>query len=111
MNIYDAAHNLAKAIKNSNEYKDYIEEHKKVFSNPKTKNMIEDFRKKAMDIQMSQMSGEEIDPSKAEEMKKLEEILMTNPMISDFFSVEMRFGQIMNDVYKILGDSIEIKSE
>ena len=110
MNVYDAAHSLARSIKDSNEYKEYIENHKKVFSNPKTKSIIEDFRKKAMEMQMSQMSGQELDPNKAEEMKKLEEILMANPVISEFFSTEMRFGQVMNDIYKILGDSIEIES-
>lgn len=109
MNVYDAAHNLARAIKDSNEYKEYIEKHRSVFSNPKTKDIIEDFRKKAMEMQMAQMSGQEIDPSKAEDMKKLEEILLANPVISEFFSSEMKFGQIMNDIYKILGDSIEIK--
>lgn len=110
MNVYDAAHNLARSIKDSNEYKEYMENHKKVLSNPKTKNIIEDFREKVTEMQMSQMSGKELDPSKTEEMEKLEEILMGNPVISEFFSAEMRFGQVMNDIYKILGDSIEIES-
>lgn len=109
MSVYNSAHNLARAIKSSKEYKDYNEKHKVVFRNSKTKEMIEDYRKKAMDVQMVQMSGEKVEKSKLDRLKKLEEILMANNVIKEFFLAEMRFGQIMNDVYKILGDSVEIK--
>ncbi len=107
MNIYDAAHNLAKAIKNSNEYNEFAGKQKKIASNPKTKEMIEDFRKKAMEVQMQRMSGQEVDSAKEEEIKKLEGIVMADPVIREYFSAEMRFSQVMNDIYKIIGESIE----
>lgn len=109
MSVYNSAHNLARAIKNSKEYKDYYEKHKVVFQNSKTKEMVEDYRKKAMDVQMIQMSGKKVDRSKIDQLKKLEVILMENNVLKEFFMTEMKFGQMMNDVYKILGDSVEIK--
>ncbi len=108
MNVYDAAHNLANALRNSNEYDEFDEKRKKVMKDPKNKEMIEDFRKRAMEIQMSKMAGKEIEEEKINSFKKLEEIVMSNPTINEFFSAEMRFSQMMNDVYKILGDSMEL---
>lgn len=106
MNVYDAAHTLAKAIKNSNEYKNYSEKQKEIFSNPSTKEMVQDFRKRAMDVQIEQMSGKKVD-DKINEIKKLEEILLKNPTIREYFEAELRFSQMMNDIYKILGESIQ----
>lgn len=111
MNVYDAAHNLARAIKSSDEYKSYKNIHDDLYGDPKIKEMIEDFRNNAMEIQMAQMSGKEVDSSKMEQMKKLEEILMGDPKINEFFQWEMRFGQMMNDVNKILGEVLEIESK
>ena len=109
MNVYDSAHLLAKAIKESSEYKEFVEKQKKVVNNPKTKEMMKDFREKALEIQMAQMSGQKIEPQKMENIKKLENIVMSNPVIKEFFMVEMRFSQMMNDINKIIGDSIDIK--
>lgn len=108
MNVYDSAHSLGKTLKDSNEYKEYLDMHNKVISNNKTKEMIGDFRKKAMELQMLQMSGKEIDKDKINQIKALEDVLMANPLISDYFKAEMRFSQMMNDVYKILSDHIDI---
>ncbi|WP_069649449.1 YlbF family regulator [Caloranaerobacter ferrireducens] len=108
MNVYDAAHNLARAIKNSDEYKEYLRKQEKVFANEKTKEMVIDFRKKTMEIQMEQMTGKEVSKERLEQLKRLEEIIMNNPVIHEFFMAEMRFGQMMSDIYKILGESINI---
>lgn len=107
MNIYDEAHKLAKAIKDSAEYREFVEKQKKVYANPSTREMAEDFKKKAMEFQIAKMSGKEIDNKKMEEIKKLEGILMKDPLLSGYFMSEMRLSQIMNDVYKILGETLE----
>ncbi|MCG4586055.1 YlbF family regulator, partial [Anaerosalibacter bizertensis] len=59
MNVYDEAHKLARAIKESDEYNEYFEKQKNVFSDVKNKEMIDDFREKALEVQMEQLSGKE----------------------------------------------------
>ncbi|MCR2042830.1 YlbF family regulator [Anaerosalibacter massiliensis] len=108
MNVYDEAHKLSGAIRESDEYKKYVEKQKKVFSDDKNKEMIEDFRKKALEIQMEQLSGKEIDKEKIERLQKLEDILMLNPNIKDFFIAEMNFSQLISDIYKILDDVMKL---
>jgi len=107
-NVYDLAHNLGKAIKKSDEHKIYLENHKKVFSNNKTKEMVKNFRKMAMEVEMLQMSGKKLEREKLEQVQNLEDIIMKNPIINEYFQSEMRFSQMMNDIYKIIGDYIEI---
>lgn len=108
MNVYDEAHKLARAIKESDEYNEYFEKQKNVFSDVKNKEMIDDFREKALEIQMEQLSGKEVDKEKVEKLQKLEQILMLNPDIKEFFIAEMKFTQLISDVYKILDDVIKL---
>lgn len=107
-NVYDFAHNLGKAIKDSEEHKTYLINHKKIFSDNNTKEMVQNFRKLAMEVQMSQMSGKKIENEKLKQVQNLEEILMKNTNVNQYFQSEMRFSQMMNDIYKIIGDYIEI---
>ena len=108
MNVYDEAHRLAKAIKDSEEYKEYIDRQGKINTDEKNKKMVNDFREKAMEVQMEQLSGKEVSEEKLEQLKKLQDILMLNPDIKDFFITEMRFSQMITDVYKILEEAINI---
>ncbi|MEY8304935.1 YlbF family regulator [Anaerosalibacter bizertensis] len=108
MNVYDEAHKLARAIKESNEYNEYLKKQKNVFSDTKNKEMIKDFREKALEIQMEQLSGKEVDKEKIDKLQKLEQILMLNPAIKEFFIAEMKFTQLISDVYKILDDVIKL---
>ncbi|MSS42841.1 YlbF family regulator [Anaerosalibacter bizertensis] len=108
MNVYDEAHKLARAIKESDEYNEYFEKQKNVFSDVKNREMIDDFREKALEVQMEQLSGKEVDKEKIEKLQKLEQILMLNPDIKEFFIAEMKFTQLISDVYKILDDVIKL---
>lgn len=110
MNVYDEAHKLARAIKESDEYNEYFEKQKNVFSDVKNKEMIDDFREKALEVQMEQLSGKEVDKEKIEKLQKLEQILMLNPDIKEFFIAEMKFTQLISDVYKILDDVIKLNT-
>ena len=109
MNIYDDAHRLARSIKESSEFKEYKEKKEIAFADPKNKEMIEDFQKKAIEVQMAQMSDEKPDKEKIEQVQKLENILMLNPVIKDYLMAEVRFSQIISDVYKILEDAMKVE--
>ena len=73
--------------------------------------MVEDFRKKALEIQMKQMSGKEINQEEIEKLKKLEEILMLNPTINEFLNAEFRFSQLVQDISKIIGEAIDLDKD
>lgn len=109
MNVHNDAHRLANSIKKSEEFKEYLKHKEKVESDKKTKEMVDDFRKKLMKAQMEHLAGKEVDEEEEKKLQKLEEVLMLNPTIKDYFMAEMRFSQLISDVYKIIEDAINIE--
>lgn len=111
INVYDQAHNLARAIKNSEEYRTYIKKREIVYANEKNKKMVEDFRGKVLEIQMDQLSGKKVKQEEMEKLQKLEDVLMLNPAIKEFFAAELRFSQLVQDVNNIIGEAIDIEKD
>lgn len=108
-NAYDLAHQLAKAIKDSNEYKSYIEKKEALNQDEKNKKMVEDFQNQILELQLDYMSGKEIDEKEIEKIGKLEEVLNLNPVIHSYFEAELRFSQLVQDINGIIGDAIDIE--
>mgnify|MGYP001007016462 FL=1 len=110
-NVYNEAHKLAKAIKESDEYKGYVEKKEAAYSNEKNKEMIENFMNKVLEVQREQLSGKEIDKEKIEKLNKLEDVLMLNPAIKEFFAAQLRFSQMVQDINNIIGEAIDIEED
>lgn len=108
-NIYNKAHELVHEIKISEEYINYTNLKKSVYENEKNKEMLENFRKEAIEVQIAQMSGEEVEEGKIEKIKKLEEVIMLNPTLKEFMMAELKFSQIIQDINKIIADGIDLE--
>ena len=107
MNVYDQAHQLATAIKESEECKQFNDVRKKVEANPELDAAIKDFMKKQFEFQASQMMGQELDQEEFAKLQQLSAVLMQDPLTSQYFQNQMRFSQMMSDVYKIIGDAAD----
>jgi len=110
-NVYDLAHQLARAIKNSEEYKSYVEKRNIVYSNEKNKQMVEDFKEKVFNIQVNKMAGKEVTQEELDKLKKLEDILTLNPTINDFFIAEFRYSRLVEDISRIISEAIDIETK
>ncbi|MDO4518008.1 MAG: YlbF family regulator [Bacillota bacterium] len=104
MNVYDQAHQLATAIKQSEECKQYNDINNKIKANPELDNAIKDFTKKQFEFQAAQMMGQEVSQEDFAKLQQLSAVLMQDPLTSQYFQCQMRFSTMMADVYKILGD-------
>ena len=104
MNVYDQPHQLARAIKESEECKRFYDAKNKLEANPELDNAIKDFMKRQFELQASQMMGEEIDQDKFIQLQQLSAVLMQDPLTSEYLQTQMVFSAMMADVYKILGD-------
>lgn len=108
MNVYEEAHNLSNAIKQSEEYKQYKAASDKVKENPELDKMMKDFLDKQIQMQTKQMLGQEVESEIMESIQKLSGIVMSDPVAADYLQCQMRFSIMVQDVYKILGDVITI---
>ncbi len=109
MNVHDEAHNLARAIKESAEYKQYAELKDAASQNEELAAMLNDFQAKQFEIQAKQMMGEELGDDLTEQIQSLYQILMRDPLASQYVQAEMRFSLLVNDVYTILGEVIKFE--
>lgn len=109
MNVYEEAHRLAQSVRESEEYKQYMDLKAKVDQNPELSNMLKDFQEKQINLQAQQFMAQRGEKPEgmeemAQAMQQLSAILMADPLAAQYLQAQMRFTLMMNDVYKILGD-------
>lgn len=108
MNVYDQAHQLATAVKGSEEFKQYDAVKKKIEQSPDLEKAIKDFMNRQFEIQASQMMGQEPDQETIQQMQQLSAALMADPTAAEFIQCQMRFSMMMADVYKIIGEVADL---
>ena len=106
MYVYDEANNLAKAIQESKEYKDYEKAKKDVEAIPELKTKIEEFEKIRYDVQVMSFQGKE-DQEKMTKLQEMYDILNKEPKIKEYFDIEVRFNIMLADVNKIISESVK----
>ncbi len=106
MNLYDHAHNLSRALKESDEYQDLLKARKQLESDSKNKQMLMDFRKCQWEMEKAKALQKEVDDITARRMEQLGELVGLNPTVQAYLAAEYRFGQVMVDIQKILSDAL-----
>ncbi len=106
MNPYDKVHELVRAIKDSEEVKQYMQIKEELYSDDKNKEMIKNFRDMQTEVQSLLMQGKEADEEKMEKLQNLYQILVSNPKIKEFFDKEVQFDVMLSDIYKIIGEGL-----
>ncbi|MFC7681004.1 YlbF family regulator [Paenibacillus sp. GCM10028914] len=107
MNIYDKANELAKAMKESQEVQEITAAIKLIEADPESKQMLDNFRERQMEVQQRMMSGDMPSQEEMEKMEKLFEVLSLNLNIRRLFDAERRLSIIIEDVNKIISDSLQ----
>ncbi|MEI8215581.1 MAG: YlbF family regulator [Eubacteriales bacterium] len=111
MNVYDNAHSLARAIKDSNEYLTYKSMKDEVSKNAELSEMLNDFQQKQYSLQAQQLLGQDISPDIMEQVQELMQIIMRDPKAAEYMQAEMMFSKMIADVYGILGEVIKFNHE
>jgi cell fate (sporulation/competence/biofilm development) regulator YlbF (YheA/YmcA/DUF963 family) len=106
MNLYDHAHNLACALKESGEYKGLLEAKKKLEADPKNKEMLLEFRRCQWEMEKAKAFQKDVDEITKRRIEQLGELVNANPTVQEYLMAEFRFGQIMSDIQKILSEAI-----
>ncbi|MDO3408845.1 YlbF family regulator [Saccharibacillus sp. CPCC 101409] len=105
-NIYDKANELASSLQNSQEVQDITAALTLIEADAESKRMLDDFRTRQMEVQQRMMSGDMPPQEEMEKMEKLFEVLSLNLNIRRLFDAEQRLSVIIQDVNKIISDSL-----
>jgi len=108
-NIHDVAHELARALKESEQYRHYKEMKDKISQNEELTAMINDFQEKNMAIQTQQMLEGKLSEEMMEQVQALYQIVMADPLAAQYIQSEVAFTQIVSDIYGIIGEVIRFE--
>lgn len=107
MKVYDTANQLAKEIKDSNEYIEYKKIKEIILNTPELKQKLDDFTKARYETQVEAMKGQEPSKEQVELMQKLYLQLIQNDVTKKYLEVEMKFNTMLADINKILGEAVK----
>ncbi|WP_026692637.1 YlbF family regulator [Peribacillus kribbensis] len=101
-NLYDAAYELERTIRQSAEYNELKRRFAEVNADPAAKGMFENFRQVQMTIQQKQMMGQDISPDEIQQAQKTVALVQQNPKISGLMEAEQRMSMIIAELNKIV---------
>ncbi len=107
MNVYDEAHNLAKAIKESNEFKEFDRIRKEVDDDKETSDMLKELTELQVQLQTAQMVGQQPDKDVFARFQSLNTMAVTKPLAMQYMQAQYALATMMNDVFGIVGEAIK----
>lgn len=111
MNVYDQAHSLAKAIKESNEFIEFDQARRELEKDEQSSTMMKDMHQLQMEMQTAQMTGEQVSEELFGKIQSLSTMIATKPVAATFLQKEAVFSVMMNDVFQIIGEAVGMGEE
>lgn len=109
MKHIELAKQLARALAESEEFRNYQSAKKNLEEHEAAKVMFEDFRKKQWELEKKRINGDKLLEPYENEIKKLSEIIGLNPYVREYLMAEYKFSQMMLEIDKIIGEAVGIK--
>ncbi|MEA1851526.1 YlbF family regulator [Cytobacillus sp. OWB-43] len=106
-NLQDAAIELEKAIRESNEYQSLKDSYDKVNADPSAKSMFDNFRNIQIQLQQKQMSGQEITQEEVDQAQKTVALVQQHELISKLMADEQKMSEVITDLNKTIMKPLE----
>ena len=104
MNPYDQAHALARALKDSEEYREYMRLKEIAYDDGTNKALLDEFKRLQFRMQARLAAGETMPEDDYQRLQQIGALLQFNPDVSAFLMAEFRFQRMLSDIFKILAD-------
>lgn len=111
MYVYDKANELARAIKESSEFKAMQVTKEAVAQKEEYMDMVKEFMKAQINIQTMNMMGREVDEGTKDAFNALYTSVMNVEACRKYIEAQNVFGRMLQDVYQIIGDAGDIMNE
>ena len=106
-NIYDLAHEMARSLKETDQFKEYQRCKALIDADESLKKMMDDFNAKSMLVQSALMTGQQPDEEAMQQVQSASAIIMQDPTCMQYINAQFALSQIINDIYKILGETVD----
>ena len=104
VNVYDQANALAAALKQSEEYTEYMRLKDSVYEDPTNRALLDEYKRLQYRMQLSMASGNRMDEEDLQRLQQISGLLQFNQETGAFLLAEFRFQKLLADIYKILAD-------
>lgn len=108
MSVYDRAHELAMAVRESEEYREYDRARRGITAAETARSILRDYRMAQLEVQAFRLSGKEPPEAKLKDLERLSGIVELHKPIIDFLRAEGRLLTLVGDIQKILGDALDL---
>jgi cell fate (sporulation/competence/biofilm development) regulator YlbF (YheA/YmcA/DUF963 family) len=104
--ILKKAKELGEALKDSDEYKELLEAQKALDNDQETQQLLNEYNEKAQEIQLKQLTGENISEGMAE-LQKLEEKIMNSDSMKRYTEAEKNFKELIDSANQEIVKAME----
>ncbi len=104
MNPYDQAHELARTLKESEEYREYMRLKETAYEDETNRALLNEYRKLQFRLQSKAAAGETLPQDDTQRLQQIGVLLQFNPDASAYLLAEFRFQRMLTDIFKILAD-------
>lgn len=107
MSVYDTATKLASEIKNSKEYLDFVDNMKIIKKNKNYENLLSEYKKIQYNLQIATMNNKKLDKKTLKKMEEIQNKIRHNDQIYNYILSEEKFNIMMDNINKIIANTIK----
>ena len=104
MNPYDQAHELARALKDSEEYREFTRLKAVAYDDGTNKALLDEYKRLQFRLQAKIAAGESLPDEDMQRLQQIGALLQFNPDVSAYLRAEFRCQRMLSDIFKILAD-------
>ena len=105
--FYDKVHELVRELKNTDEYKTYLNLKDELKKDEKGYEMVKNFKKKQEEHQLNYINGQEMSEDELKQMQNLYSLIIQNETARKLLESEMRLNVMLADMNKIVGEGLK----
>lgn len=105
--ILDLAKQLGQALAGSDEYAAFKKAQAAVEANLAAQFMLRDFRTRQYELERARLAGT-LNPDMVKDLQEKAQVVAVNPVVREFLEAEARFGNLMMEVQRLLGEAVGI---
>lgn len=106
MSVIDKARELGEEISNSVELNQMRETQNAMLADPEAKSIVEEFNAKQKYYMTLQQKGVELTDSQKQDVQDLEQRMVDNPLIINFFRAQQSFEKMLEQINEIISQAI-----
>jgi len=108
--VIKKAKELGKALKETEEYKEFVEAQKALDSDENVQKLLKEYDDRAKDIQVKQMTGENIEEDMIS-LQKLEKEIVGSESMERYTKAERKFKELVDSANKAIVEAMEGEEE